>query len=58
VFTQSVPIGTPVPTNLPATTTQLKRKPNMAHKLELAQEELKAYVDLGAKLNGEFFNAG
>ena len=27
----------------------------MAHKFELTQEELKAYVDLGAKLNGEFF---
>ena len=30
----------------------------MAHKFELTQEELKAYVDLGTKLNGEFFNAG
>ena len=30
----------------------------MAHKNELTQEELKAYINLGTKLNGEFFNAG
>jgi hypothetical protein len=30
----------------------------MAHKFELPQAELKAYVDLGKKLHGEFFNAG
>ena len=30
----------------------------MAHKFELTQTELKAYVDLGKKLRGEFFNAG
>lgn len=30
----------------------------MAHKFELTQAELKAYVDLSTKLHGKFFNAG
>jgi len=30
----------------------------MAHKFELTQTELKAYVDLNTKRHGKFFNIG